>query len=199
MIHLERRHLRRTAVIAVVTAVALVSIAASPTNAQPQERETFRALAQSLAAGISGQTNIIIMITGRTSGEDADRLEGILRSDGTEALANALRNQPEVGRFRIPTEAGTGWPLRFAEERIEDGKRYLTLMADRPIAFQEAVNRPQRTWKYQISLIELVLDENDQGEGTMQVGVDMRVDPDTGAITIADITTQPIRLLRVRK
>ena len=191
---------KRTAeVLALVATLASASLLAAPFEPAAQERETFNALAQSLAAGVSGQTNVIIQISRWTTDEQADHLMSVLAEQNTEKLADELRRQPETGRIRIPGQVGTAWPLRYADQYTEDGKRYITLAADRPIDFWEAVQRQRRTWNYQITLIELVVDDRGEGEGTMQVGVELRVDPETGTITVKDMTTQPIRLSRVRK
>ena len=93
----------------------------------------------------------------------------------------------------------TAWPLRYAEEYREDGKRYILLAADRPIDFWEAVDRPMRTWQYRTTLIELVLDENNRGEGAMAVGAALTIDPEQGTLNVKHMTTTGVRLTNVRK
>ena len=182
---------------AVVLAVALGASAGF--SAAAQETETFRALAQSTTSGISGQARVNIQITRWSTDEEADHLTDVLLEQNMEQFAQALRDQPEVGHIRAPAEAGTGWRLRYAEQYRDGDKRYIVLAADRPISFWEAVERPALLRPYQVSLIELVLDENNQGQGAIAVGVELGVDTESGTLTVKHLAVQPIRLSNVRK
>ena len=189
----------RVALLSGAVAVFLGIIPPSLSIAEPQERETFRALAQSVAAGISGQTAILIQISRWSTQEEADHLANVVLEEDMDRLFDELQKQEEVGRIRIPGEVGTAWPLRYAEEYREDGKRYILLAADRPIDFWEAVDRPMRTWQYRTTLIELVLDENNPGEGAMAVGAALTIDPEQGTLNVKHMTTTGVRLTNVRK
>ena len=87
----------------------------------------------------------------------------------------------------------------YATQYRDGGQRYIVLATDRPIDFWEAVERPIQTWKYRVTLIELVLDENDRGEGAMAVGVEFGVDAEQESLTIKHMTTTGVRLTNVRK
>ena len=180
--------------------VALAAFSVVPSSiAVPQETETFRALAQSTTTGISGQTSIIIQITRWSTEEEVDHLRGVLLRQDMHQLADELQKQDEVGHIRVPGQAGTGWRLRYARQYRDGDTRYITLATDRPIDFWEALEQPIRTWNYRVSLIELVLDENDRGQGAMAVGVEFGVDVEHETFTIKHIATQPVRLTNVRK
>ena len=182
-----------------MSALLVVGLGASSSTAVPQERETFRALAQSLAAGISGQTRIQIQISRWSTQEEADHLEQVVLEESMDRLVEELGRQPEVGRIWVPGQTGVSWALRYAEEYREDGTRYILLATNRPVDFWEAVDRPLRTWRYRVSLIELALDENDQGEGAMAIGAAVTIDPKQGTLNIKHMTTTGVRLTNVRK
>lgn len=184
------------------SAVVLAAIALAlglPATAVAQEVENFRALAQSTTAGLEGQARINIQITRWSTDEEADHLTEVLLEQNMEALSQALRDQPEVGHIRVPGEAGTGWRLRYAEQYRDGGKRYIILATDRPIDFWEAVERPMPQWNYQVSLIELALDANGEGEGAVAVGVEFGVDAETGTLLVKHLGASLIRLVSVRK
>ncbi len=69
---------------------------------------------------------------------------------------------------------------------------------DRPIGIVEAVRRNPWTFDYQISLIQLNLDDANTGSGILAVGVEMELDLETNTLGITNMGTNPIRLTNVR-
>ncbi len=63
----------------------------------------------------------------------------------------------------------------------------------------EQLEQPIRTWNFQVSLIELALDENDRGVGAAAVGVEFGVADEHDTLTVKHITSQLIRVTNVRK
>ena len=172
----------------------------APAIARPQETETFRATAQHIGSGPSGQTSVIIVVSRWSSDEERDALANALLEDGNDGLYEALVDQEEVGFIRFPSSR-TRFPsvrLRYAREFRDGDRRVLRLATDRPIGWVEAVVRPSRTYDNRISIIELQL-EGDEGEGVMAVGVEIEVDEATNTLTITNISSQPVRLVNVRK
>jgi len=191
-------NIRRNTLYAALCVTVALALGA-PAVAAAQEVENFRALAQSTTFGLEGQARINIQITRWSTDEEADHLTEILLQQDMEQLAQALRDQPEVGHIRVPGEPGPGWRLRYAEEYREGDTRTIILATDRPISFWEAVERPMPLWKYQVSLIELRLDANDEGEGAIAVGVELGVDAESGTLLVKHLEIAPIRLVNVRK
>lgn len=195
------KHKRFAALCGVVSLVLVAGSAvfADGQEAQQVERITFNALAQHAGTGPSGQTPVIITITRLSSMDERDALEEVFIDQGMQALAQALRDAPEVGFIRAPSLAGTSWRLRYAMA-FDDGKggRIFRLATDRPISFVEAVQRSARTWDYNVTLIELSLDENGEGSGVLLAGVEFSYDQTNDAFGVKQISSQPTRLVNVR-
>jgi len=49
------------------------------------------------------------------------------------------------------------------------------------------------------SLIELRLDENNEGDGTLAIGVKMNYDKEKNTLVLENFSSEPVRLTRVRK
>ncbi|MGD8331361.1 MAG: hypothetical protein PVJ49_18155, partial [Acidobacteriota bacterium] len=185
--------------LAVLCGAALPAIAGSATGLS-QDKETFRATAQALGTGANGQTAVIISVERWSSDEERDQLASVLAEEGSNALAEALAEQEETGFIRFP-RVQSRYPsvrLRYARSFAHDGGRTIILATDRPIGWAEAVVRPQRTISSQITLIQLNVDANGNGEGAMAVGAELALDPDTGTLSVKSISSQPVRLVNVR-
>ena len=62
----------------------------------------------------------------------------------------------------------------------------------------EAMRNP-RTMDYTFSLIELRLDENNEGDGTLAIGVEMKYDKEKNTLVLENFSSEPVRLTRVGK
>jgi len=203
--------MRRT--ISIATCVALLFVLSAPfvaganDSAQPpaapeQEKETFRAIAQAVGLGPTGQTTAIIQIDRWSTDEERNALATALTEQGSNELAVALNKQDEVGFIRFP-QMQREFPsvrLHYARQFVNDsGGRTIVLGTDRPIGWTEAMLRPQRTANNRVSLIVLQVDAEDNGEGQMVIGAELGVDEETGTLSVKTVSSQPIRLSRVRK
>jgi len=105
-----------------------------------------------------------------------------------------------VGFIRAPAISTTGWRLRYAM-MYSDGKggRIIRLATDRPISFGEAVRRRAATWDFNVSLIELTVDEDGNGQGTLMAGVEFSYDQTNDTFGLKSLSSQPVRLNNVRK
>ena len=197
---------RCAGLLSLALAVALM-IGAAPANEQPapaQERMTFSMTAQyvgtaNFGGSAGGQTPLTIGIEKLNTPDERDALTEIFNADGMQALANALRSAERVGFIRAPSAGTTGWQLRYAMIYAgPDNTRIIRLATDRPISFEEAVNRRARSWDFNVSLIELVVDEEGNGEGVIYVGVEFSYDETNDTLGVKSVTNQPIRLNNVR-
>ncbi len=197
---------RLAAVAGTLSIVALaVGVALAAASPAAQERMTFSMTAQYVGTAnvgpesVGGQTPLTIGVEKFNTPDERDALEEIIINDGMQALADALRSAERVGFIRAPSAGTTGWQLRYAMMYAgPNNTRILRLATDRPISFAEAVERPRRTWDYNVSLIELVIDEEGRGEGVIYVGVEFAYDQTNDTLGIKSITSQPIRLSNVR-
>lgn len=166
---------------------------------QQIESVTFNALAQQVGTGPSGQTPVIIQITRLSSPDERDALEEVFVANGMQALAEALRDAPDVGFIRAPRVSTTGWRLHYAMMYPDgEGGRIFRLATDRPISFAEAVQRPQRTWDYNVTLIELHVDADGNGDGVLVAGAEFSYDQTNDTFGLKTLSSQPVRLVNVR-
>ncbi len=191
----------RMAVMLGIMLCATLSTPALPVSQDQQavSAVTFNMTAQHVGTGRGGQTQVIIQVTRWSSPDERDALEEIFIADGMQSLAQALRDAPEVGFIRAPSIQATGWRLRYAMMYDGgDGKRIIRVATDRPISFAEAMQRRRATWDFNVTLIELVVDEEGNGEGTLMAGVEFAYDQTNDTFGLKSLSSQPVRLNNVR-
>ena len=66
------------------------------------------------------------------------------------------------------------------------------------VRFQKPIIR-SRSEDYNLTLIELRLDRNDEGEGSAALGVKIRYDKEENRIVLETASSEPIRLTKVTK
>ena len=184
--------------LAVALTVGAAPVGDDPIAPQEAERLVFSMLAQHVGTGPGGQTPVTITIERVNTPDERDALEEIFIDRGMQALAQALRDAPRVGFIRAPSVSTTGWQLRYAMI-FNDGKggRIVRIATDRPISFVEATQRRVATWDFNVSLIELVLDEEGNGEGTLMAGVEFAYDQTNDTFGLKSLSSQPVRLNNV--
>ncbi len=196
----------QTAVCGVILA-AVVSFSLDSTHAWAQEkdtRETFQARALSMGTIAPGAaTTLQITIDRWSTDEERNELIATIVEKGPEELLDALRDQEETGFVRV-TGRGAGrtrWPsvrLHYARDIRTDGGRIIRLATDRPIGMWEAIQNP-RTMDYRFTFIELRLDENNEGEGSFAIGVELKYDKEKNTLVVENLSSEPVRLTTVRK
>lgn len=116
---------------------------------------------------------------------------------GNRAVARALRGAARVGTLNAPGQ--TGWSLRYARAmQLPDGKQRILLATDRPVAFAEAWTST-RGGDFDVTVIQLTLDAEGNGEGTLSFGTEVVWNSDTESLEVTNITSQPIALGDVRR
>ena len=186
---------------------AVVSFSLDSTQAWAQEkdtRETFQARAISMGTIAPGAaTTLQITIDRWSTDEERNELIATIVEKGPEELLDALRDQEETGFVRV-TGRGAGrtrWPsvrLHYARDIRTDGGRIIRLATDRPIGMWEAIQNP-RTMDYTFTFIELRLDENNEGEGSFAIGVELKYDKEKNTLVVENLSSEPVRLTSVRK
>lgn len=195
------RRSRIAGFVGLMLAVAF-TIGAAPAGDEPSpqlpDKMTWSMLAQHVGTGPSGQTQVSITIDRVNTPDERDALEEVFHQGGMQALADELRGATQVGFIRAPRLRNTGWQIRYAMI-FSDGKGgYIVRMAtDRPISFQEAMQRRVATWDFNVTLIELVLDSEGNGEGTLMAGVEFAYDQTNDTFGLKSISSQPTRLVNV--
>ena len=199
-----RRTIGTAARVALLFVLAGPFVAGADGSRRPfatQERETFRATAQAVGTGPSGQTSVFITISRWSTDEERNELATVLADEGSNDLAEALNKQDETGFIRFP-QLQSRYPsvrLRYARAFPNGDGRTIILATDRPIGWAEAIVRPQRTIDNQVTLIQLNVDAEGKGEGVMALGVELVIDEETNTLSISNVSSQPIRLVNVRQ
>jgi len=155
----------------------------------------FSANAQALGAAISGMARVEITLSRWSTAEEGATLEGVFLEQGQAALVNVLQGLPEVGRIRVGTELS--YPLQFAEATKTDTGWMVFIATDREIGAYEAYYN-SRTLDHSLGLIQLVLDEDGNGEGTVVPAVRLAFDRENNTLVIEDWDTRPVKLRLVR-
>ena len=138
-----------------------------------------------------------LRITRWSTAEDQETLFRSLREGGSRALPGELNRQESVGRLR--EVRGTGQEFHYARRiPTEDGGQRIILATDRPLTFFEAW-RSTRTTQYNVTIVQLDLDAEGRGDGSLMMGAEIGLDQNTNQIFITHASSQPIRLSRVRQ
>lgn len=116
---------------------------------------------------------------------------------GDRAVARALRGASRVGTLNAPGQ--TGWSLRYSRLiPTPDGGHRILLATDRPVAFAEAWTST-RGGDFDVTVIQLSLDAEGNGEGTLSFGTEVRWNEETESLDVTNFTSQPIALGNVRR
>jgi hypothetical protein len=158
------------------------------------EREEFSAAAIRSDNLGSGADRVIMRVTRWSTEAERSKLIPLLLKNDNAALLDVLRELKSVGTIRTPDTLG--YDLRYAhQEPGEDGGRRIVLATDRPISFWEAANRP-RTIDYPFTVIQMQIDKNGEGKGTMSVATKIIARANT--IELENFTTSPVMLSDIK-
>jgi hypothetical protein len=112
-----------------------------------------------------------------------------LKYNGYQGFMNALRPLPAIGH--VETQKARV-DLRYAwETRVPEGRR-LILVADKPLFFLAADTSKARAG-YELTVIDLVLDERGAGKGSMAGAARVKPAPDDGVV-LDDFATTLVQL-----
>lgn len=177
----------------VVSAQAQASQAAL-NQSLPQRFTAFAANLSNVQAGPAAQT-VEIAITRWSTDAQRDRLLTVLKEKGEDALLSELQKMPKVGYIRTPTSLG--YDLRFARQTpYGDGGRRIFIATDRYINYWEVTNNT-RSKDYPFTLIEMRLDNHNQGEGKLSIAT--KVTADDNQIVLEDYANQPVMLKNIKE
>ena len=179
-----------TAVLGLTVALGSPALVAQ-TNGQPEEFNATAIVNNNLGAGAG---RVIMRVTRWSSEAERGRLTRALLTNGPDSLLEQLRDMKSVGSIRTPDSLG--YDLRYAnQEPGEDGGRRIVIATDRPIGFWEAANRP-RTIDYPFTVIQMQLDKNGEGKGTMSYATKIMARGNT--IELENFASAPVMLNDIR-
>jgi len=178
---------------ATVAALSALSILVfAQTSGQP---ERFTASAVNMTSGGTGTLEIVV---NRWS-TDAERnnLVQVLVNKGENSLLDALQKTSKVGYIRNVNSIG--WDLHYAHHQpLPDGGEQVVIATDRPMGFREVANQ-WRTTDYPFTVIEMQLNADGEGQGTLSVATKVTVNKKTNTIELENFGTSPVLLQNVKR
>ena len=181
-------------VLALTLALAIVaSVAAGAEDRKPIE--TFTCFAAQMERGAAGVVDINIFRW--STDEEREMLLTTLQEFGRDKLIDTLMKiRPVVGYMRTPNSIG--YDLYYARNNVQpDGSRHVVMATNRRVAIREA-QTAQRSMQYQLTVIELQLDQNGKGEGKMVPAAKISWDAKKKAIEIENYRALPVDLINVQ-
>lgn len=158
------------------------------------EKEEFSAAAMVSDNLGSGAGRVIMRVTRWSTEAERGQLTQALMKGGNDTLLQALRKEKSVGTIRTPDSIG--YDLRYAhQEPGDEGSRNVVIATDRPISFWEARNQP-RTIDYPFTVIQMNIDKNGEGKGTMSYATKITARGNT--IELENFTTSPVMLTDIK-
>ncbi len=147
------------------------------------------------AAGPRNSGTLDIVVERWSTPAEVDRLRTVLEEKPDNLLSAVQKIKPRAGFVRTPTSLG--WDLQFAREtQLPDGSHRIVLGSDRPMSFWELSNQP-RSSEYQFMLVEIHLDKDGKGQGTLAPAAMVNWDNDTKTLEVENYSNQPVRLTQV--
>jgi hypothetical protein len=184
----------RTFAAAALAAIALAP-AAAQSGLQAPAKFTAFAINSSNMTARAQTSQVDIRVNRWSSDADRERLIGVLRDKGQQALLHELQKLPVIGYINTP--GSLRYDLRFARQIPGDeGGERVVLATDRYMTTWEAMNQP-RTVDYPFTVIELQLDRNGQGKGWASLFTKITATPD-GNIELENFATAPVLLNDVK-
>jgi len=142
----------------------------------------------------SGAGIVQIDVNRWSTQSERTELLNALKKSGAEKLLDTLQDMRPVGTIKTPDSLG--YDLRYANQTsLPEGGRRIVLATDRPIGFWEATRRP-RTIDYPFTVIQMEIDRNGEGKGTLSFAT--KVIPQGDTIVLENFATQPIMLTQIK-
>jgi hypothetical protein len=176
--------------VAVIAACSMLTFA--QTKGSP---ERYTAMAVNMDRGGSGTVEIVV---NRWSNDtERTKLVSTLLDKGPEKLLDVLQGMPRVGYIKTPDSIG--WDLHYAHETpMPDGGERVVIATDRRIGFWEAANQP-RSIDYPFTVIEMHLNTEGEGSGTMSIATKITADKENKIVTLENFGTTPVLLQHVHR
>jgi hypothetical protein len=181
---------RKRITLAGLTACLALAFAA---DASAASNERYTAIV--LAGGGASPTQVIVSIKGWTTDAEAKELKATLASGGPEAARKAMA---KISKGYLAFVGSMGWPINVARTYpAANGGQRIVLVTDRPVMNVEALTA-STTLNYPFGIIELQVDANGQGTGSV-IGLARITIDDQGVIKVDPYAGYSNELLRVRR
>jgi hypothetical protein len=136
-----------------------------------------------------------IRVTRWSTEAEREQLVNTLQDKGANAALEELRGMKSVGSIRTPDSLA--YDLHYAQVEVtEEGGRRIVLATDRPIGFWE-FHLQSRTVNYPFTVIQMELDQDGEGEGTMSLAAKI-IPAGDNRIVLEDFETAPVLLTQIQ-
>lgn len=181
-------------------AVQFAGVHAAQGTTPPEQKkssgfEEFTAIAANISnVGAAGLVPVTIRVERWTGPEEQEKLLGALRDSGQDEFLKELTRAKVVGWIATPTSLR--YDFFYAQQQPTDNGRKIMMITDRPMQIAERMSAsPSRD--YPFSVIELHIDKEGRGSGTLAQLVQLRLSGNF--LGIENLATAPIKLNDVRK
>jgi hypothetical protein len=149
---------------------------------------TLVATAQVSQGSTTVTSKLIIQVERLMNQTYRQRVTDALKFGGYPAFLKQLRALPVIGTIDLD---GRKVELRYAHEEARDGGSRLVLAADAPLFFLGSPAKAKAG--YELTLVELTLDAQASGKGTMTGAARVKPTPD-GGLVVDDFASAPVQL-----
>jgi hypothetical protein len=158
--------------------------------------ETFAATAQLKAAAGTITAPIQIQIQRYTPDFDRTSVEKALKTGGYPAFLTALQKAPQVGSVAAGDQT---FAIRWARQVKTDKGRTIVVVTDTPVFFIGGGRKdPKPREGYRVAVIQLLVDADGVGTGTMAAAARVKPGGETG-VRIDDYAEAPVTLTGVTR
>ncbi len=182
---------------AMLSCVAVLALFSSSLDAQSRHaKEEFAGTMIGIGGTFGGVSKpFTLTIERNTSDADADRFVQILKKDGTDGLLKAISKE-KLGRFAITGNVGRD--INTVREQRTDTGRRITIIFERWLQMFE-LRYGTRSEDYPFTYIELYINDNGEGEGTIFPAAKIYFDKKkANTINIENFGIYPARLAAVK-
>jgi hypothetical protein len=181
-------------IVLVHSVLVLLACTLTSSELRAQQRESYAAVVVGTGGMIGGRTlNLNINIDSYTTDQQVQEYLIQLKEEGQDALRKTLE-RTTVGR--IAPVATTGTDLSIARVFQTEQGKVIRLVTARPVGFLEAYRRG-RSMDYPFTIMELRLDQEGKGEGSIIGGAKLRFNKE-GQLDIESYGNQYAKLVNVR-
>jgi len=164
------------------------------TPARAQERTEISAWGVNLGGSVVDKSKIDITIERWSTPGERAALVAAFKEGGQDALLEALKKMPKVGFINVPQTLA--YDLRYAYKfPAENGGSTLVIATDRRILPGEVWDQTRST-DYPFELIEMHLDAQGKGEGTLSWATRIGVGKD-GNLELEVFGNGPVMLTKI--
>ena len=149
---------------------------------------TLEATAQVSQGSTTVRSKLTIQVERLMNQTYRQRVTDALKFGGYPNFLKTLRGLPVIGTVDLD---GRKVELRYAHEEPRDGGSRLVLAADAPLFFLGSPGKAKAG--YELTLVELTLDAQGSGKGTMTGAARVKPTPD-GGLVVDDFASAPVQL-----